>query len=131
MSELFDFDEYYTQCDLQFYLNFSNEIYDLRNYPVWVALYLTFQWYGILGLLFNTFLLQGNVIKFYYLGLRQLYASQGIEQFEQQQYWDLMNLNQRYRWPFAPIFDIGMWRCWVFKWAYESFHWFYLIFVDP
>ena len=83
MADLLNMDDYYKSCDVQFYLDFANEIYDLRNYPLWVFLYLTFQWYGILGLLFNTFLLQGNVIKFYYLGLRQLYASQGIEQFEQ------------------------------------------------
>ena len=56
-GDFFSFDAYYTKCNLQFFVNFSNEIYDLTNYPLWVALYLTFQAYGILGLLFNTFLL--------------------------------------------------------------------------
>ena len=62
--------EYYNSCDLQFYLNFTNEIYDLLNYPLWVVLYLTFQFYGLLGIVFSTFALLGNVIKYYYLGFR-------------------------------------------------------------
>ena len=90
-----------------------------------------FQGFGILGLVFGVFLLLGNVIKFYYLGFRQMYASRGIDQFEQQQYWDLLNFNEMHKWPFKPFLDIGMWRCWAYKWAYESFHWYYLIFIDP
>ena len=58
-------------------------------------------------------------------------ATLGIEQYEQQQYWNLLNINRVYDWPFEPYLDIGMWRCWGFQWAYASFHWFYLYFVDP
>ena len=68
----------YTKCDLEFFLRFNKERYDLINYPVYIVLYLLFQFLGAWGYVFSALLLAANTIKWNYLGFRQMYASEGI-----------------------------------------------------
>ena len=72
-------EKYYTSCDLQWYINFANEVYDISNYPMWLTLYGLFQTLGIFGILFSAFESWGDALKFYYLGFRQMFAAAGIE----------------------------------------------------
>ena len=98
-------------------------MYDLLFLPAYLVLYTLFQAMGIIGLAFPQVKLTGNAIKFYYLGYRQMFSSQGIVLFQNQQRWDIFNLGRNYDFLGGELVDFGYWHCELHQAIYMSFGW--------
>ena len=70
-----------SECNMDFYYDFTVEAYDLVNTIPYIMFYTIFQFIGVFGVVFKDAVSLAKIFKYLYLGFQHIYSAQGLVLF--------------------------------------------------